>query len=573
MLEMICNGLLPLFGLYLPKLAVELVLKNQGLKHALFTLGSFAAAYVFVQCVNSVASQGKYPFQNNLRMVYTTSLFMKALDCDYDIMETSEGQTWYEKARSAVNNGDWSATTLMLNAAADVISGMISFAFIFGIISKLSILILSMLLLLSIVNFVIESIFQKKYEKLRAYTHETYKKRGYLERVMSDVTAAKDIRIYNLSALLFNIRDNLLEYIFKVFTKMSNCVFLSRNINFFLIAIRDGIAYAYCIKQVLNGGITVPEFVLYMTAVASFSSWMNKLVANILTFKRENYRINDLRSFFEYTNKLDPEKPLPISAITKPVEIEFKNVSFRYTEGTPKILDGLSFSIRANEKVALVGVNGAGKTTIVKLLCGFYKVNEGEILINGININSFNRADLYTLFSAVFQDICILPITAGENISFAKATEDNKEKIMRCLEIAGIKDEIMKHSEKLETPMLRTINENGIVLSGGQQQKLLLARALYKDAPILILDEPTAALDPIAESQVYEKFHEVTENKTAIYISHRLASTRFCDKILMIKNGKIIESGSHDDLIVKNGEYAYMFGIQSHYYKKGGEAV
>jgi ABC-type multidrug transport system fused ATPase/permease subunit len=300
---------------------------------------------------------------------------------------------------------------------------------------------------------------------------------------------------------------------------------------------------------------------------------MNGIVSNILTLKRENPRMNDLRTFIEYKNKLDPENPLPISTIKHPIDIEFRNVSFRYSEGSANILDGLSFHIHPNEKIALVGVNGAGKTTIVKLLCGFYKVSDGDILINGYNIDRFKRADLYTLFSAVFQEICLLPLTVGENITCMSARETDEEKIMHCLEMAGMKDEIMKYEQKLETPLLKVIDGDGIMLSGGQQQKLLLARALYKDAPILILDEPTAALDPIAESEVYEKFHEVTEHKTAIFISHRLASTRFCDMLFMLSGGKVIESGTHDQLIAQNGEYAYMYNIQSHYYKQEGEAA
>jgi len=567
LLETICSGLLPLFGLYLPKLAVELVLENRGLNHVLLTLGGFAAAYVLLQCVNSVASQGKYPFQNNLRNVYMRALFEKALDCDYSIMETSEGQTWYEKARSVVNNGDASATSQMFNAMVNLISGLISFAFIFGIISNLSPYILALLILLSVVNYFSDGFALRYDKKQRDITGDLQKKSSYMERAMADIGAAKDIRIYNLSLLFADIKENILRQMFVIYTKIKNRYFWADSIKMLITVCRDGIAYAYCIRQVINGTITVPDFILYMSAIAGFSAWLNGIVSNIILLKRENVRLNDLRAFFDYTNKLDPEQPLSISMIKQPVEIQFKNVGFRYTDDTPKIIDGLSFHIHANEKAALVGVNGAGKTTIVKLLCGFYKVNEGEILINGYNIDLFKREDLYTLFSAVFQDICILPVTAGENISFLKNAESEEERLIHCLEIAGIKDEIMKHDNKLNTPMLKTLDENGIVLSGGQQQKLLLARALYKDAPILILDEPTAALDPIAESEVYEKFHEVTENKTAIYISHRLASTRFCDKILVLKDGSIIESGSHDELIAQKGEYAYMFDIQSHYYK------
>lgn len=430
-----------------------------------------------------------------------------------------------------------------------------------------------MLLILSVINYFSDVSAEEYEEKQWNIFGDLRKKRAYMERAMADTTSAKDIRVYNLKFLFDSINGNLLKRTFLYLTKVKNRYFLAGSFKMLITLLRDGIAYSYCIFQVVNGNITIPDFVLYMSAITSFSGWINNIINNIITLKRENVHLNDLRTFFEYTNKLDPENPLSIEIITTPTEIEFKNVGFRYTEDTPNVLDGLSFKICANEKAALVGVNGAGKTTIVKLLCGFYKVNEGEILINGYNIDLFKRADLYTLFSAVFQDICILPVTAGENVSFSKSPESDEERLLRCLEIAGIKDEIMRHEKKLDVPMLKVIDDNGIMLSGGQQQKLLLARALYKDAPILILDEPTAALDPIAESEVYEKFHDVTKNKTAVYISHRLASTRFCDKILMLKDGKIVETGSHDELIARNGEYAHIFEIQSHYYKQEGEAA
>jgi ATP-binding cassette subfamily B protein len=572
LLEMLCNGLLPLFGLYLPKLAVELVLDHRDLEHTLLTLGGFATVYVLLQCTNSVASQGKFPFQNAMRHVYTELCFYKTFECDYTLMESSGGQTWYEKACSMVEGGQ-SATTQILNSVATLISGFISFGFIFGIISHLSLYILALLVILSATNYFLDGFALRFEESQRDTAADLRKKTVYLERVMADVGSAKDIRIYSFSSLFSSIKQRLLSSMFSINNKIQNRYFLSGSLKLLITLCRDGVAYAYCISQVVQGNITVPDFILYMGVIASFSTWMNGIVSNILTLKRENPRMNDLRTFIGYKNKLDPENPLPISTIKHPIDIEFRNVSFRYSEGSANILDGLSFHIHPNEKIALVGVNGAGKTTIVKLLCGFYKVSDGDILINGYNIDRFKRADLYTLFSAVFQEICLLPLTVGENITCMSVRETDEEKIVHCLEMAGMKDEIMKYEQKLETPLLKVIDGDGIMLSGGQQQKLLLARALYKDAPILILDEPTAALDPIAESEVYEKFHEVTENKTAIFISHRLASTRFCDMLFMLSGGKVIESGTHDQLIAQNGEYAYMYNIQSHYYKQEGETA
>jgi len=270
----------------------------------------------------------------------------------------------------------------------------------------------------------------------------------------------------------------------------------------------------------------------------------------------------------ECSDTPDPENPVELSSLDSTISISFRNVDFSYTEDSGKVLDNFNLEIKAGEKIALVGVNGAGKTTIVKLLCGFYTPDSGEILINDINIKNFGKTDLYKLFSAVFQDIVILPFTIGENVSMMVTDFSDKEKIIKSLETAGLLEAVKKYSGDIATYMTRELDENGVMLSGGQQQKLLMARALYKDAPILILDEPTAALDPIAESETYEMFHNISKSKTALYISHRLASTRFCDRIIFLKDGKIAEVGSHAELLRKDGEYAKMFEIQSHYYKK-----
>jgi ABC-type multidrug transport system fused ATPase/permease subunit len=355
-------------------------------------------------------------------------------------------------------------------------------------------------------------------------------------------------------------------------TGIANRYFTAGALQGLLGLVRDALAYAYCIWRVVQGEIGIPEFILFMGAIGSFYWWLDSLVNQLITLRRENTRLNDLRGFIESVNTMDPQEPLDISLLSgKPLALEFKNVHFRYTPDTPHVLEDISFKINPGEKAALVGVNGAGKTTVVKLLCGFYKADMGEILLNGYNIDAFKRADLYTLFSAVFQDMCILPFTVGENVSLVPGEEIDKERTAQVLKTAGIYEEINKHEAGLDSYMTKTVKDNGIVLSGGQNQKLALARALYKDAHMLILDEPTAALDPIADSEVYEGFHEIMGggvSKTALFISHRLASTRFCDRILMLSGGKITENGSHNVLMSRQGEYARMYEVQSHYYKK-----
>ena len=230
----------------------------------------------------------------------------------------------------------------------------------------------------------------------------------------------------------------------------------------------------------------------------------------------------------------------------------------------------MNLTIHPREKLAIVGLNGAGKTTLVKLICGLLSPSEGRVLLNGDDISDFNRNKYYELFSAVFQDFSILDVTIAEEIAQCKDNIDY-QRIKECIDYAGLSDTIDKLPKGLNTHIGREVYLDGVLLSGGQMQRLMLARALYKNGPILLLDEPTAALDPLAESEIYQKYSDMANNKTSLFISHRLASTRFCDRIILIKDGGIKEEGSHEDLLKLNGEYAKLFEVQSRYYKQGKE--
>ena len=235
-----------------------------------------------------------------------------------------------------------------------------------------------------------------------------------------------------------------------------------------------------------------------------------------------------------------------------------------------KAVDSISFKAKRGEILGFLGPNGAGKTTLVKLMCGFYYPSEGEIKLNGHAIADYNIEDYYSLFSAVFQDIYLLPVTIAEFVSSSEK-EIDRDRVMDVIRQAGLADKINSLPNGIDSRLMKGVFDDSIEMSGGEKQKLMLARALYKDAPVIVLDEPTAALDPIAENELYLKYNELTANKTSVYISHRLASTRFCDRIVYLENGEIVESGSHDELMKLGGKYAHMFELQSHYYKEDVE--
>ncbi|MEG2935905.1 MAG: ABC transporter ATP-binding protein, partial [Clostridium sp.] len=250
--------------------------------------------------------------------------------------------------------------------------------------------------------------------------------------------------------------------------------------------------------------------------------------------------------------------------------IEFKNVTFAYPGTDKNVLKDFSLSIPKGQKLAIVGINGAGKTTFVKLLTGLFKVNEGEILINGININEYKKSELYRMFGAVFQEVNILALTIAENIACTMDGIDYK-KVDKVLKQVGLYHKVYELKDNVKTNMLKIIDENGVVFSGGESQKLAIARALYKGGNCVIMDEPTAALDALAEAEIYNKFDLLTQVKTAIYISHRLASTKFCDAIALLDDTGLREYGTHEELMDSKGAYYDMFVTQGKYYQEGGE--
>lgn len=456
----------------------------------------------------------------------------------------------------------WQTLTMFLKN----VGGLIAYLFI---LSSFDPFLLLVVILTCFISFFVSRYANNWHYANKVEGEKYYHKKRYIRDKAESIKLAKDIRIFNLKDWLNELLDLVHNQYLAFRLKGEKVDLLADIIEVVLTVIRNGIAYIYLINMALNDGLSVSSFILYFVAISTLTNWVMGVLKEMSTLHKECLDISSLREFLDYPEpfKFDDGKDIPLASN---YEIRLENVSFHYPECDKDIIHNLNLTIHPREKLAIVGLNGAGKTTLVKLICGLLSPSEGRVLLNGDDIGDFNRNKYYELFSAVFQDFSILDVTIAEEIAQCKDAIDY-QRIKECIDYAGLSDTIDKLPQGLNTHIGREVYLDGVLLSGGQMQRLMLARALYKNGPILLLDEPTAALDPLAESEIYQKYSDMANNKTSLFISHRLASTRFCDRIILIKDGGIREEGSHENLLKLNGEYAKLFEVQSRYYKQGKE--
>ncbi len=556
----------PLMSTVLLKMLLSILETGAQLNKIFVAVGIFvvlsAAANIAKECID----QRLYYKAYVLRYEFMLRILKQSIDIPYESIENREKRKMLEKAQRFV----WGYAGIGIQASVlqhkklfyDFI-GVFSACAIFWLVDyKISIL----LLIVGVSTFYIFSHLADSKKEYIDATLPIYKKAEYFTlNKPTEIKAAKDIRIFNISSwfspvldILIGDRAEIASHFFKPFTKY-------RLLEMLLIFIREGATMYFLIGSVLKNKISVSDFAFYFGVLNAFSVWIKGIALDFQDIKGSSLVCSDYREFSELETIDADDKPYVEIDTDKAFTIEFKNISFSYNESSPVIND-ISFKVKAGEKLAIVGENGAGKTTCMKLLSGLYSPDRGEILINGINTADMPVRQHFSLISAVFQDAFSLPASIGKNISLSCNTDDDR--VCDALKKAGLYDKIRTLENGAETHLDKELNKDGIDLSGGEMQKLFLARALYKNAPIIILDEPTAALDPIAENDLYIKFNDLTKDKTAFYISHRLSSTRFCDRILYLKDGRIAESGTHDELMALKGEYFRMYEMQSYYYRE-----
>ena len=411
------------------------------------------------------------------------------------------------------------------------------------------------------VNFIISQKINERNVMINRINEKSNAEGMYMATVIANESNAKDFRLYGLQDYWLGKSKN--GKIGRSFTEYG--IFVGRNRAKFSFAVQllAGYIYIYVSVMAMSGSISTGDVLMYAGAIITM---MTSVQEAILKYNEIAYNNEYLKLYEEFIKRpnMHYDGTLPIEKRDdKRYELSFYNVSFKYPGSDKYILKDINMTFNIGEKLALVGLNGAGKTTLIKLLLRLYEPTEGEIRLNGIDIGKYDYDEYVQIFSVVFQDFGIFDFPLDENIT---ASEDvDSARVKKVIDQVGLTELVNSLPDK-ERTLLYHENGDGVALSGGEAQKLAIARALYKDAPFVILDEPTAALDPIAEAEIYENFDTLVGDKTAIYISHRMSSCKFCDRIVVINNGRIEEEGSHDTLMEKNGLYAKMYNTQANYY-------
>lgn len=558
----------PIITAYIPKAMIDCI--NEGVSVGRLTL------VVALLSILVALTTWLTPFMQELlngsariiRMRYAIMAFNKNLNTPYINIESLEGR---EKNKRAMEfyRSYYSSSADFVETCNQMLVCLVGVVTSLALIYKINIIMILIILATCVGEFFLLKFLNKKEKGVKDSRSSIFVKFDYYYSLSKDITAAKDIRLYGFADYFVFSIARLIAGLEKITSKYMHQSVKVGGTRALLNLMRELVAYAYLTYLVCQNKLSVSDFIFYFGIITGFSNWIMNLVYLYSNMER---CCNDCAAFREFVESNEENKNKPDIDFKDVHSIEFKNVHFTYPSAQKSTINNMSFKVNSGENIAIVGENGAGKTTAIKLLCGLYYPTDGDILVNGKSSRDFSSDSYFNLFSAVFQDYNFLPMRIAENI--CAASEYDKEKLYSAFEKAGIMDKINSLENKENSLMVKDVYKGAVDFSGGEKQKLLLAKAIYKNAPVLILDEPTAALDPIAENELYLKYNEMTDNKISFFISHRLSSTRFCDRILFIKDGTIAESGTHEELMALKGSYYKMYQVQSYYYKEmGGDAV
>lgn len=562
--------IVPLLSIALPKVLIDYLTGPAPNRWGILwiVLAFFAAGAIF-NFLQEWLSYISHPKMTALRIDYVREMIVKLLNMDYKYMESAA--FFEERAMAFDATNDNNSGVELIYHRMFQIPQLVLMILLLSVFIGLASPFILLAIIINIAATSWASVAVNKYEYKKKELLSKHKRRvDYYEKISKDFSYGKDVRLYDLKErILQNFNLEIKGYI-DVFKLIKNKEFALGILVLLTLLLSDAATYGILTYLTVKG-MPIADFSMYLVATSTLSQKMTSLSEYITHIIREKMYVRDLFAFLD-DDLGEAGGDLPAIPEDIPMEIEFDRVTFKYPGTDKNIYEDFSLKIPAGQKLALVGINGAGKTTFVKLLTGLFSPDSGRILINGRDISEYKKSELFKMFGVVYQDVNIFAYTIAENIACSSENIDY-EKVDSVLKQVGLYEKVQSLEKGVNTMMLKIIDEKGAVFSGGENQKLAIARALYKGGNCVIMDEPTAALDALAEAEIYSEFDALTQGKTAIYISHRLASTKFCDMIALIDGTGLKEYGTHDELMKQEGEYYKMFVIQGKYYQEGGDVA
>lgn len=556
---------------FISKFVIDAITNQGDWKRLLATMGACCLVQIATTMLGTYYNSNFWWRCINIRMLMIQEKNLKVMRIDFEHLENPDVMDCYQKSQNATNGNEEGVEGMargifqFLRCFSVVVVGL-------AVVGSLNVPLMLVSVAISLVNAVFmndtsKTAKNKVWDPLSTW----WRKQNYMQNATTDFGAAKDIRMFGLRDWLRGKYQELMEERLQA-QRMNEGIWLRyKLISALTWLLSQGIVYAYLIYRAVSGTVTLGNFTLYLTTFATVSGNMGQLFRCASELLARSREVDDFRSFLDLEAGDEEKGGIPVPELEQ-YEFTFRNVSFRYPKAEGYALKNLNLTVKAGERLAVVGLNGAGKSTFIKLLLRLYEPAEGEILLNGVNVKEYNKHSYYKIFAPVFQQVELFAFPLAENVSMQAPGETDCVKAEKYLKDAGLGEKLKELPKGVHTELLKVIYDDGVDLSGGEKQKLALARALYKDAPVVILDEPTAALDALAESRLYEDFDKLIGGKTAVYISHRLSSTQFCSHVAMFMGGEMVEYGTHESLLAQNGEYAKMFHIQAQYYVEDGEA-
>lgn len=562
-LNQFIRAMIPIVSVVVPKYILDELAGQQRFSVLAMYIGILVGYLLIAGSLSSWLSLQSFTLRIKVTADWGFFMHQKLVEADFENLENPQFLNLKEKANKFLY-GDFHGFSYLFDSALSVMGQILTLAGILSIIATLNLWMVFLSIVLVLASTYVESRAKRKDMALSLEMVDVERGWNYYSELFENFQYGKEIRINSLSKWLLEKERDYAYRAVGCYRRRNNFHVKSGIFSSFMTFVQQIAAYMYLVVRVVRGNLTIGGFTLYISAITSFADAMRKVMAGIVEIRAYGIYYDAVVEYMNIPKKLRESGKEPLTL--PPYEICFENVSFRYHGQKEYALKSVSFSIHAGEKLSIVGENGAGKTTLIKLLTRLYEPTEGRILLNGKDIRDYAYEEYMSLFSAVFQDYQLFAMSLYENVSMARGGD--RKNIEKTLREAGLSVRLDSLSKGLNTHVYKIFDENGFEPSGGEGQKIAIARAIYKNAPIVILDEPTAALDPRAEYEIYQHFDELVQGKTALYISHRLSSARFCDRIIVLKDGYIIENGTHRELYaMENGVYHELYQMQAQFYE------